>query len=89
MDTIELLKSGFANTVFVNKSHSTIRGVILRVINNPKVVLFPNKPNGIKIEPINETSDKVTLSFDNEEVTSIWTWRKSEDGKSYVLSKIE
>ena len=38
---------------------------------------------------IYDMSDKVVLSFDDEEVTSVWTWRKSEDGKGYVLDKIE
>jgi hypothetical protein len=53
------------------------------------VALFPKKPNDIKVEPINDMSDKVTLSFDDEEVISVWTWKKSVDGKSYTLSNIE
>ena len=84
-----LLKSGFANCVFVNKTPSTIEGIVMRVINDPKVALFPKKPTNIKIERINDMSDKVTLSFDDEEVASVWTWRKSEDGNRFVLSNIE
>ena len=61
----------------------------MRVVNDPKVALFPKKPNAIKVEPINDMSDKVTLSFDDEEVISVWTWKKSTDGKSYALSNIE
>jgi hypothetical protein len=61
----------------------------MRVINDPKVALFPKKPNDIKVEPINDVSDKVTLSFDDEEVISVWTWKKSVDGGNYVLSNIE
>ena len=61
----------------------------MRVANDPKVTLFPKKPNNIEIEPINDMSDKVTLSFDDEEVTSVWTWKKSVDGGNYVLSNIE
>ena len=89
MNTIALIRSGFANCVFVNKTPKTIEGIVTRVVNDPKVALFPKKPNTIKIEPINDMSDKVVLSFDDEEVTSVWTWRKSEDGKGYVLDKIE
>jgi hypothetical protein len=85
----ELLKSGFANCVFVNKTPSTIEGIVMRVVNDPKVALFPKKPTNIKIERINDMSDKVTLSFEDEEVTSVWTWRKSEDGNRFVLSNIE
>lgn len=89
MNTKALLKSGFANCAFVNKTPSTIEGIVMRVINDPKVALFPKKPTNIKIERINDMSDKVTLSFEDEEVASVWTWRKSEDGKCYVLAKIE
>jgi hypothetical protein len=89
MNTIALIRYGFANCVFVNKTPKTIEGIVMRVVNDPKVALFPKKPNTIKIEPINDMSDKVVLSFDDEEVTSVWTWRKSEDGKGYVLDKIE
>ena len=89
MKTIELLRSGFANCVFVNKTPSTIEGIVMRVVNDPKVALFPKKPSNIKIEPINDTSDKVTLSFDDEEVVSVWTWRNSDSGRGYVLNKIE
>ena len=84
-----LLKSGFANCVFVNKTPSTIEGIVMRVVNDPKVALFPKKPTNIKIERINDMSDKVTLSFEDEEVESVWTWRKSEDGNRFVLSNIE
>jgi len=89
MNTIALIRYGFANCVFVNKTPKTIEGIVMRVVNDPKVALFPKKPNTIKIEPINDMSDKVVLSFDDEEVISVWTWRKSEDGKGYVLYKIE
>jgi len=89
MNTKMLLNSGFAHCVFVNKVPKTIEGLVMRVINDPKVALFPKKPNTINVEPINDMSDKITLSFDDEEVTSVWTWKKSVDGKSYVLSNIE
>ena len=89
MNTKALLRFGFAHCVFVNKAPRTIEGLVMRVVNDPKVALFPKKPNTIKIEPINDMSDKVVLSFDDEEVISVWTWRKSEDGKGYVLDKIE
>ena len=89
MNTKALLKSGFANCVFVNKTPSTIGGIVMRVINDPKVALFPKKPTNIKIERINDMSDKVTLSFDDEEVTSVWKWLNSESGKGYVLANIE
>ena len=89
MNTIALIKFGFANCVFVNKTPKTIEGIVMRVVNDPKVTLFPKKPTNIKIERINDMSDKVVLSFDDEEVISVWTWRKSEDGKGYVLDKIE
>jgi hypothetical protein len=89
MNTISLLRSGFANCVFVNKTPKAIKELVMRVINDPKVTLFPKKPNNIEIEPINDMTDKVTLSFDDEEVTSVWTWRKSEDGSRFVISSIE
>lgn len=89
MNTKALLRSGFAHCVFVNKAPKTIEGIVMRVINDPKVALFPKKPNTIKVEPINDISDKVILSFDDEVVTSVWTWKKSVDGKSYALSSIE
>lgn len=89
MNMKALLKSGFANCVFVNKTPSTIEGIVMRVVNDPKVALFPKKPTNIKIERINDMSDKVTLSFEDEEVASVWTWRKSEDGNRFVLSNIE
>jgi hypothetical protein len=89
MKTIELLRSGFANCVFVNKTPSTIEGIVMRVINDPKVALFPKKPTNIKIERISDISDKVTLSFEDEEVVSVWTWRNSDSGRGYVLNKIE
>ena len=89
MNTISLLRSGFANCVFVNKTPKAIKELVMRVANDPKVTLFPKKPNNIEIEPINDMSDKVILSFDDEEVTSVWSWRKSEDGKRLVVSNIE
>jgi hypothetical protein len=89
MNTKALLRSGFAHCVFVNKAPKTIEGIVMRVVNDPKVALFPKKPNDIKVEPINDMSDKVTLSFDDEEVISVWTWKKSVDGKSYALLNIE
>ena len=89
MNTIALIRYGFANCVFVNKTPSTIEGIVMRVINDPKVALFPKKLTNIKIERISDMSDKVTLSFDDEEVVSVWTWRNSESGKGYVLANIE
>ena len=89
MNTISLFRSGFANCVFVNKTPKAIKELVMRVVKDPKVTLFPKKPNNIEIEPINDMSDKVILSFDDEEVTSVWTWRKSEDGSRFVLSNIE
>ena len=89
MNTKALLKSGFANCVFVNRTSKTIEGIVMRVVNSPKVALFPKKPNDIKMERISDMSDKVTLSFDDEEVISVWSWRKSENGSRFVLSSIE
>ena len=89
MNTKALLRSGFANYVLINKTPKAIKELVMRVVNDPKVTLFPKKPNNIEIEPINGMSDKVTLSFDDEEVASVWSWRKSEDGSRFVLSSIE
>lgn len=89
MSAIELLKSGFGNGVFVNKNPKTIEGIVMRILTNPKVTLFPKRLKNIKVEPINDLSDKVTLSFSDEDVTSVWSWRKSADGKSYVLNNVE
>ena len=89
MNTIALIRYGFANCVFVNKTPSTIEGIVMRVINDPKVALFPKKLTNIKIERISDMSDKATLSFEDEEVVSVWTWRNSESGKGYVLANIE
>lgn len=89
MNTIELLKSGFSNCVFVNRNPKTIEGIVMRVANDPKVALFPKKPNNVKVEKISDISDKVVLSFDDEQVASVWTWRRSEDGKCHALNKIE
>jgi hypothetical protein len=61
----------------------------MRVVNDPNVAIFPKKLNSIEVEPINDTSDKVILTFDDEAVTSVWTWRKSEDGSRFVISSIE
>ena len=89
MNTKALLRSSFSHCVFVNKAPRTIEGLVMRVVNDPKVTLFPKKPNNIEIEPINDMSDKVILSFDDEEVTSVWSWRKSEDGSRFAISSIE
>ena len=89
MNTKALLRFGFINTSFVNNAPSTIKQIIMRVINDPKVTIFPKKPNNVEIEPINDMSDKVILSFDDEEVTSVWSWRKSEDGSRFAISSIE
>ena len=89
MNTISIFRFGFANGVFINKTPKVIKELVMRVANDPKVTIFPKKPNNIEIEPINDMSDKVTLSFDDEEVTSVWSWRKSEDGSRFVISSIE
>lgn len=89
MNTISILRSGFGYMMIAEKSRESIEGIIMRVINDPNVALFPTIPTGVKVEPINDMSDKIILLFDDEEVTSIWTWHKSVDGKSYVLGKIE
>ena len=89
MNTILIFRFGFANCVFINKAPKVIKELVMRVVNDPKVTIFPKKPNSIEIEPINDMSDKVTLSFDDEEVTSVWSWRKSEDGSRFVISSIE
>jgi len=89
MNAIDLLNSVFGNGAFVNKNPKTIEGIVMRVLTNPKVTLFPKRLKNIKVEPINDLSDKVTLSFSDEDVTSVWSWRKSADGKSYVLNKVE
>lgn len=89
MNTILIFRFGFANCVFISKTPKVIKELVMRVVNDPKVTIFPKKPNNIEIEPINDMSDKVTLSFDDEEVTSVWSWRKSEDGSRFVISSIE
>ena len=89
MNTILIFRFGFANCVFIKKTPKVIKELVMRVANDPKVTIFPKKPNSIEIEPINDMSDKVTLSFDDEEVTSVWSWRKSEDGSRFVISSIE
>jgi hypothetical protein len=89
MNAIDLLRFGFINTSFVNHTPNAIKQIIMRVVNGPKVTLFPKRLNNIEVESINDISDKVSLTFDDEVVTSVWTWRKSEVGKRLVLSKIE
>ena len=89
MNAITLLRAGFLNCAFINNIPKAIKEVIMRVINDPNVILFPKELNNIEVEPINDMTNKVTLSFVGEEVTSIWTWRKSVDGVRFVISSIE
>jgi len=89
MNAITLLRSGFLNASFVSHTPNAIKQVVMRVVNRPKVAIFPKKLNNIEVEPINDTSDKVILTFDDEVATSVWTWRKSEDEKRLVVSSIE
>lgn len=89
MNTKALLRSGFCNSMFLSRNPQIIRNFIARIINDSNISLFPNKPSEIKVETINSMSDCVTLTFDDEKVSTIWKWRKSIDGKSFVLDKIE
>ena len=90
METIvSSINVGFTNCVFLNRNPKTIESIITEKINNPEVEFLSKKPNSIKVETIDAFHDKLSLSYDEEDIEGTITWRQSQNGKHYVFNRFE
>jgi len=90
METIvSSINLGFGNCIFLSRKSKTIERIITEKINNPEIEFLSKKPNSIKIETIDALHDKLTLSYNEEDIEGTITWRHSQNGKHYVFDRFE
>lgn len=86
MSIIKEFNNGFGNCMFVNRNPQDIERTIME--NAEKV--FSDKPTAIKITPIDDLHDKLSLSFNDKrnDVEGTLLWHKSAVGTDYVLTSL-
>ena len=82
---------GFGNCVFLTRNPMTIETIIKNKVNDLKVAWSAKRPTSVKVEPIDDLHDKLSLSWDDYKTEGVITWRPSkvENSKAMVFCNIE
>ncbi len=82
---INAFNKAFGNCIFVNKDNA-LNTIINKIEENE---VFTEKPTEIKMSKVDETHDRLSLTFSNGTLNGMVTWRKTENGRHYVLSHLQ
>lgn len=74
---------GFGNCIFINREPKNLEKTIFDSM--VKYQFMPEIPTEVKITPIDELHDKLSLSLGTDSLEGVLTWRKTTTGAHYVL----
>jgi hypothetical protein len=87
MNAIEKeFNQGFGNCIFMSREPKNIENRIMDSIRDHQ---FMELPEAIKVTPVDELHDKLTLGLKEGEVEGVLSWRKSTLDAHYVLTGLE
>ncbi len=87
MNAIEKdFNQGFGNCIFTSREPKSIENSIMNVIRDYQ---FMEIPEAIKVTPVDELHDKLTLGLKDGKVEGVLSWRKSGVIAQYVLNGLE
>lgn len=87
MSVIKEFNKGFGNCIFMSREPKDIENTIMEKAEKA----FTDVPTAIKVTPIDDLHDKLSLSFggkDND-VEGTLMWHKAANGVHYVLTNLE
>ena len=77
------IKNGFDNCVFLNKDTEKVVKILSDRIAEHEV--FTENPQDIKMSRIDDTHDRLSLTFSNGTLDGIVTWTKTSNGLHYLF----
>lgn len=77
------IKNGFDNCVFLNKDIEKVVKILSDRIAEHEV--FTENPQDIKMSRIDDTHDRLSLTFSNGTLDGIVTWTKTSNGLHYLF----
>ena len=77
------IKNGFDNCVFINKDIEKVVKILSDRIAEHEV--FSENPQDIKMSRIDDTHDRLSLTFSNGTLDGIVTWTKTSNGLHYLF----
>ena len=84
MNAIEKeFNQGFGNCIFMSREPKNVENRIMDSIRDHQ---FMEMPEAIKVTPVDELHDKLTLGLKDGKVEGVLSWRKSTVGAHYVLN---
>ena len=77
------IKNGFDNCVFLNKDTEKVVKILSdRIVEHD---VFAENPQDIKMSRIDDTHDRLSLTFSNGTLDGIVTWTKTSNGLHYLF----
>ena len=76
---------GFGNCIFMSRTPKDIEATIMENAEE----CFGEIPVAVKITPVDDLHDKLSLSLKDDSVEGTLTWHKSTAGAHYVLTGLE
>ena len=76
---------GFGNCIFMSRTPKDIEATIMEKAEE----CFGEIPVAVKITPVDDLHDKLSLSLKDDSVEGTLTWHKSTAGAHYVLTGLE
>lgn len=77
------IKNGFDNCEFLNKGIEKVVKILSDRIAEHEV--FTENPQEIKMSRIDDTHDRLSLTFSNGTLDGIVTWTKTSNGLHYLF----
>ena len=81
---IKDFNKGFGNCIFMSRDPKDIEATIVENTING----FSETPTAIKVTPVDELHDKLSLSLGDDSLEGTLLWRKSTVGPHYVLCEL-
>ena len=75
---------GFGNCIFMSRKPEDIEATIAEKV----IKGFGEAPTAVKVTPVDELHDKLSLSLGDDSLEGTLLWRKSTVGPHYVLCKL-
>jgi len=82
---VNAINKAFGNCIFTNKENAL--NVIKEKINSCEV--FTDNPIDITMARIDNTHDRLHLSFNNGTLDGVVSWKKTKDDKHYVFERFD
>lgn len=80
---VDQFNKGFGNCIFMSREPKNLEKTIFDSM--VKYQFMPETPTEVKITPVDELHDKLSLSLGTDSLEGVLTWRKATTGVHYVL----